>query len=43
MADYVFTINWKRVIAYQKKSYIVDNKELTESEFLTLYKWTNQK
>ncbi len=36
MADYVFSLNWKRVTAYEKKSYIVENKELTESEFLTL-------
>lgn len=37
MPDYAFRLNWKTVTAYEKKSYIVENKELSESEFLTLY------
>jgi len=37
MTDYVFSLNWKRVTAYEKKSYIIEWVEYSEQEFLTLY------
>ena len=37
MPDYVFSLNWKRVTAYEKKSYIIEGTEYSEKEFLTIY------
>ena len=37
MADYYFSLNWKRVTAIEKKSYILDWVEYSETDFLTIY------